>query len=78
MMIAGDPDDAVTVLAPGGQLFWAQALYVRSDLVPSQHTSLQKDRAHRAALLALIYGAWDLASLIAERGADMEIVRACG
>jgi FkbM family methyltransferase len=72
-MIAGDPNDAVMADAPGGQLFWAQAIYVKEDLLPAKQTPLLGDRPQRAAILALVYGARDLAFGVIARAEDPSI-----
>lgn len=76
MLIAGDPDDAVWVTVPGGQLFWAQALYVRAALQPTNETHLESGLASRAALIALLYNAPDLAASICVRGALADVAAA--
>lgn len=67
MHIAGAPDETVWVTVPGGQLFWAQAIYIRKELAPPNDGPLDPEEARRAALLALVYDAPDLADAISAR-----------
>ena len=50
---------------PGnGQLFWAQAHYVRASSLVWDSTSISAEFARRAAVIASAYGYWDLSLMV--------------
>jgi FkbM family methyltransferase len=67
---ASHPGRRETVDPGNGQLFWAQAHYVRSDFLPASPSSISADFAYRAAAIASAYGYWDLALLVLEKCKD--------
>jgi FkbM family methyltransferase len=56
-----------TVNPGNGQLFWAQAHYVRSECLVTDARPISAAFAHRAAAVASAYGYWDLALMVLEK-----------
>jgi FkbM family methyltransferase len=56
---------------PGnGQLFWAQAHYVRTECLVADERRIAAPLARRAAVIASAYGYWDLALMVLAKCAD--------
>jgi FkbM family methyltransferase len=56
---------------PGnGQLFWAQAHYVRTECLIADERRIAAPLARRAAVIASAYGYWDLALMVLAKCAD--------
>jgi FkbM family methyltransferase len=70
ILIASEPGSFQTIEQDNGQLFWAQAHYVRREFVPTEpEAELETEQALKAAILVGQYGHWDL---------SLEILRKCG
>jgi FkbM family methyltransferase len=70
IVIASEPGSFQTIEQDNGQLFWAQAHYVRREFVPTEpEAELDTEQALKAAILVGQYGHWDL---------SLEILRKCG
>lgn len=65
--VAGPPSNMQTMSPGNGQLFWAQAHYVRASCVASSSTPITAAFAYRAAAVASAYGYWDLALTVLEK-----------
>lgn len=74
-VIAAEPSVAAAVPAPNGQLFWAQAQYVRAAYPRSGADHLPAEAAAVAALIAGVYGFWDLSLELIRKTGDAELLR---
>ncbi|MDJ0448030.1 FkbM family methyltransferase [Methylocystis sp. JR02] len=72
--ISAEPYSPFFGKIPAGQLFWAQAQYVRASYPPSRIDPLFRPQAIRAALLAGCYGFWDLSLEVLKKSGDIELV----
>lgn len=62
--INSSPRDQMQTTHPGnGQLFWAQAHYVRADCLPASSSVPETQQALKTAVIASAYGYWDLTLL---------------
>jgi FkbM family methyltransferase len=65
------PRDMLQTSHPGnGQLFWAQAHYVRTDCLPAHRAMPERQLALKTALIASAYGYWDLTLMALGKRAD--------
>lgn len=68
-LLSAEPSAAVVAVVPNGQVFWAQAQYVRATYPRTGSDWLPMKEACHAATLVGMYGFWDLA---------LELVRKTG
>lgn len=74
ILIASDPGSCQTIDQDNGQLFWAQAHYVRREFAPTEpDVELDRDRALKAAILVGQYGHWDLSLEILRKSGDPKL-----
>lgn len=65
------PRDKMQTSHPGnGQLFWAQAHYVRTECLPAHPTIPDRQLVLKTALVASAYGYWDLALMVLGKRSD--------
>jgi Methyltransferase FkbM domain len=67
IQVTSDPEGRPKIINPGnGQIYWAQAHYVRSDLLPTTDGAAPMDsmNAMICAVVAGTYGYWDLSVMI--------------
>lgn len=75
ILIASDPGSFQTIEQDNGQLFWAQAHYVRREFAPTEpDAELDRERALKAAILVGQYGHWDLSLEILRRSGDPKLL----
>jgi FkbM family methyltransferase len=72
--IAGDPAPTNFTWAPSGQLYWTQALYVPATFPPSSHAPIQKLDARIGAVVAGLYGLWDLSLELTRKSGDLSLM----
>jgi FkbM family methyltransferase len=75
MMFAAEPAAAVFTSVANGQLFWAQAQYVRAAYPRTGAETLPAEEAIRAAVLAGLYGFWDLSLELVRKTGDADLLR---
>ena len=75
-LLAAEPNAAVVAAVPNGQVFWAQAQYVRASYPRTGADRLPMEDACRAAVIAGIYGFWDLAIELVRKTRDELLMRA--
>jgi hypothetical protein len=76
ILIASDPGSFQTIEQDNGQLFWAQAHYVRREFVPTERKAeLDEGQALKAAILVGQYSHWDLSLEILRKSSDLKLFR---
>ncbi len=74
-LIATEPSASVVASIPNGQIFWAQAQYVRATYPRTGADWLPMQEACTAAALAGLYGFWDLALELIRKTKDEAFLR---
>ncbi|HUI83544.1 MAG TPA: FkbM family methyltransferase [Candidatus Binatia bacterium] len=75
MLIAGDPGPPAMAQAPNGQLYWAQAQYVRAEYPRTGAERMEPGEAIVPAILAAVYGWWDLALELVRKTGDVDLLK---
>lgn len=75
LMIAGDPGLATMAQVPNGQVYWAQAQYVRAEYPRTGAERMELRDAIVPAILAAVYGWWDLALELVRKTGDVDLLR---
>lgn len=65
--IAAPPGNMHSMSPGNGQLFWAQAHYVRADCLASHKEPITEQLALRMAAIASAYGYWDLSLIVLDK-----------
>lgn len=63
----------IELLVDNGQLFWAQAHYVRANFTRTGVGGVDKDDAIAAAICTALYGYWDLSVDILRKSGSHEL-----
>ncbi|WP_051356943.1 FkbM family methyltransferase [Azorhizobium doebereinerae] len=74
MIFHADPSPAASAQVANGQVFWAQAQYVRASYPRTGADSLTRAEAIPAAVLAGLYGFWDLALELVRKTGDADLL----
>jgi FkbM family methyltransferase len=75
MTMTADPGGSIIAPVLNGQLFWGQAQYVRAAYPRTGAESLPPEQAIPAAVVAGIYGFWDLSLELIRKTGDIELHR---
>lgn len=75
MMIAGDPGPITMAQVPNGQVYWAQAQYVRAEYPRTGAERMELREAIVPAILAGLYGWWDLALELVRKTGDGALLK---
>jgi hypothetical protein len=70
--VCNDPEGHA-VEFPGGQLFWSQAQYVRAEYPRTSIATISEKDGFRAAVIAGLYGFWDLAIEILRKTPNIDM-----
>lgn len=73
-MIAGDPGEPTVTRAPNGQVYWADAQYVRAEYPRTGAARMELEEAIVPAILAGVYGWWDLVLELLRKTGDDELL----
>lgn len=74
MLLHADPAPRAVTQVSNGQLFWAQAQYVRASFPRTGAESMTRAEAIPAAVLAGVYGFWDLALELVRKTGDAALL----
>lgn len=74
MLLHADPAPQAVAQVSNGQLFWAQAQYVRASYPRTGAESMARDEAIPAAVLAGVYGFWDLSLELVRKTGDVALL----
>ncbi len=82
MIVGAPPGQSVAAPVSNGQVFWAQAQYVRAEYPQTGASKMSFDDAIRPAILCGLYGFWDLAIELIRKTGDNKLYQrlreACG
>jgi FkbM family methyltransferase len=74
MIIGSDPGGHHTLAFPNGQLFWADALYVKETATPINDRRMTSSEAVAGAALVVQWKLWDLAVEMIRKSGDTALV----
>jgi FkbM family methyltransferase len=74
MLIGSDPGGHHTLVFPNGQLFWADALYVKEAATPINDKRMPSSEAVAGAALVVQWKLWDLAVEMIRKSGDKALV----
>ena len=81
-VVGAPPAQNAAASVSNGQVFWAQAQYVRAEYPQTGAAQMPFDQAIRPAILCGLYGFWDLAIELIRKTGDIELLNslrgACG